>query len=128
MTIHRSPAVFPARTAVGYEVLAIEDEEGDYTFYSSTRLIVNAARLVSGYVGLSPERYNIPFEHNALRLAAVTTLRIEGEFRPFPNGLPLIRLVTDAVVSSDPVSAIQEVDIARTAVVDRPVELVETAG
>jgi len=123
-TIPRSPAVYPGRTAIGYTVQAIAGEAGEYNFYTSTRFILNDARLVSGYVGLSPQRYNRPYERNAMRLAAVTMVYLgEGRFRPLPNPLPLIRLVTDAVVSSDPVAVIEETDVARTAVVDRPVEL-----
>lgn len=122
-TIPRSPAVYPGRTAIGYTVRAIRDEAGDWTFYSSTRFILNDARLVSGYVGLSPERYNSAYDRYAMRLAAVTMLHVDDGFRPLPNPLPMFRLVTDAVVSADPATTAQEIDITRTAVVDRPVVL-----
>jgi hypothetical protein len=123
-TIPRSPAVFPGRTAIGYTVNGVPDEDGNYTLYTSNRFILHDARLVAGYVGLSPERQLFPFERNAMRLAAVTTMLVDGAFTPLPNPLPLFRLVSDAVVSTDAASAIDEIDITKTAVVDRPVDLV----
>jgi hypothetical protein len=122
-TIPRSPAVFPARTAIGYTVFVSRDDEGKYSFRTSTRFILHDARLVSGYVGLSPERQLFPYDHKAMRVAGVTTFLLDGVFRPLPKPLPLFRLVTDTVVSDDPAAAIEAIDVARTAVVDRPVEL-----
>lgn len=122
-SIPRSPAVFPGRTAIGYQVLMSRDDNGKYSFRTATRFILHDARLVSGYVGLSPERKLFPYDHNPMRVAGVTTLFLDGAFRPFSSPLPLFRLVTEAVVSADPAAAIEEIDVARTAVVDRPVEL-----
>jgi hypothetical protein len=121
--IPRSPAVYPGRTAIGYTVYAAADQEGDYSFTTSTRFILHDARLVSGYAGLSPMRRISPYERQALRLAGVTTLLIDDEFRPFPDTLPLFRLVTKAIERHDPDTAIREVDIDTTAIVDRPIVL-----
>jgi hypothetical protein len=122
-TIPRPPAVFPERTAIGYTYTAVADEDGHYSFYTSTRFLLHDARLVSGYVGLSPARYLDPYEPDAMRIAAVTTFLVGDEFWPLADPLPLIRLVSRAVVSADPVSAIERIAIASTAVVDRPLYL-----
>jgi hypothetical protein len=121
--IPRPPAVFPERTAIGYTYSAVADEDGSYDYYTSTRFILHDARLVSGYVGLPPARYLDPWEPDAMRLAAATTFLVGDEFWPLADPLPLIRLVSEAIVSTDPASAIEMIPIARTAVVDRPLGL-----
>ena len=94
-----------------------------WAWWSSTRLIVHDARLVSGYAGLMPAKQLDYRTVASLRVAGAAAVVKQGRFDELPGALPRARLVTRAVATASPQTEISAIDVATTALVDEPVEL-----
>ncbi len=85
-------------------------------------------RSAGGWWGGLVPRQSLPYPAtNALRIAGVACWKkspLENSpWQPVPEPLPEIRLVAQAVVSSNPAQDLDRIDPARMALVDRPVVL-----
>ncbi|RJP71096.1 MAG: hypothetical protein C4532_08095 [Candidatus Abyssobacteria bacterium SURF_17] len=96
--------------------------------------ILKGIRIADGYVSMPPERKLEPLSTARLRVAGVrwiwskydkTRYLMTGTVYgvPVPEPLPRVRLVTNAVVTSDPKRDIEAVDVASAALVEEPLRL-----
>ncbi|MBX6312130.1 MAG: YfhO family protein, partial [Isosphaeraceae bacterium] len=87
---------------------------------------LSGARLINGYVGLTPRRvldYDRPASRRVAGVAWAREGPAEGRWRPVPGPLPRARLVTRAITSRDPRTDLERIDVGTTALTDRPVTL-----
>jgi hypothetical protein len=122
-SIPTPPAPPPARLAFALGILVATDDRGNVAYYTSTSAIVHDARLVGGYAGLTPSRELRYGALKALQVASTSHLRLRDRYLAVPQPLPRFRLVTRAEQSDDPARAIKTIDVATTALVDRPLSL-----
>lgn len=124
-SIPRLPAPPSSRVAMLYSDYAKVGPEGDVLFHTTTPFIVHDIRLVRGYTGLIPARNLPPKSAKTMQVAAVSHWQNGKVVVPFPNALPRFRFVSDARTTQTPARDMQssDVDVARTAFVDEPVDL-----
>jgi hypothetical protein len=84
-------------------------------------LVMRGYRLASGYVGLRPTRILSPDEVIGQRLLGVHWVFRDGRWGEVPDPLPRVRLVTDAVVTSEVPRSLGTIDVRRAALVSQPV-------
>ena len=96
-------------------------------------------KLMKGFVAFSPDVKLDPAKLDTLRIAGVTHLvadidaaqgrtELQGtrfDIRAVPSPQPRVRLVSKAIVADDLNAAVAAIDIAETAVVEKPVSLTE---
>ncbi len=102
---------------------------GDYvygTFWGNTNILtLKGLRNTWGYAGLTPTTVLDASDPLVQRLSGARWAAGNAypDYVPVPAPLPRARLVTQAQVSSNPVADIRRIDIARTALIDRPAAL-----
>jgi hypothetical protein len=76
-------------------------------------------------VGLTPKRILNYHDNHVRRVVGVRWVRSESGYwsRPALAPLPAVRLLSRAVVSDDPMNQLKSVDLATTAILDRPIQL-----
>jgi hypothetical protein len=120
-----SPAAPPDRLLTDYTMRIGRSHTGQGVYRTVTRLIVHDARLVQGYVGLFPTRRLDYRRPRALRLAGATYAEIDGRYERLAPPFARARLLARSAVSGDPARDLASFDLASTALVDAPLELVE---
>ncbi len=97
---------------------------------------LSGRKLVTGYIGLNPVKALDYTEQTPLRLASAAWRFVKTEetmpggalmagldVQSIPSAMPRVRLVSDAVVNDDVVAALDEIDIATTAIVTKELGL-----
>jgi len=120
------PPVEPAsRLLDNSAVVVSRNANGQVVFRTTTPLIVHGTRLVHGYAGLMPKRRLDYRRLSAARVAAASAVLKGNGYGGIPSPLDRFRLLGNVVVSGDPASAIEGVDVATTAIVEAPVGSLE---
>jgi hypothetical protein len=91
-------------------------------------LLLNGFTVMRPYVGLAPARALTLTTPEELRVAGVEWVRSEEGWQPVPAPMPRVRIVSEAVVSSDPAGALEAIDIGRTAIVQQAVDRLSSSG
>jgi hypothetical protein len=90
--------------------------------YKANEFSVHRVRLTNGYVGLPPRRCLDYSNPATCQVTGVAWKWQEGLWQKV-EGLPRVRLVSQALVSAVPSQAIDQIDVATTALVYYPLEL-----
>jgi hypothetical protein len=136
--VERSPSETMSQVLEGIPVLPEREKYRVYATGYWNQLILQGARLYSGYGGFTPSRQLPPDARSSLRLAGVRWMRGDEEDLPgwtpkvcrqtaygwrMPDPLPRARLVARVIVSSEPAKDAEQADIATSALVSQPVQL-----
>ena len=122
-SVPRAPSVPPERLLTQYTMVFERTPDGVAHYREVTRRIVHDTRLVTGYIGLAPERVLDYSQRGALRLAGASHAEVQGRYQRLAPPFARARLVAHSVVSADPARALQSVDLERTAIVAIPLAL-----
>lgn len=121
--IERVPVEPPERLLTDSAIRVVKSREGQLRYQSVSPLTAHGTRLVAGYVGLMPARQLDYTRPNSLRVAGVSMALLEGRRYSVPGALPRARLLSHAVTNTDPATAIESIDVTRTALVAESIEL-----
>lgn len=98
-------------------------KEGRLFYYQATSIPVLAGySLMLGNIGLQPAK-KLPVDLISLRLANVHFALAQNRWTAVPDPLPRARLVSQVVVSANVTQAVQQINLATTAVVEQPVDV-----
>jgi hypothetical protein len=84
--------------------------------------VLRGFRLSAGYLGLNPRTTLDYGDTLAQRLAGVSWRFTDGGWRRVPDTMPRARLISDVRASERIAGDVRQIDIARIALVDRPVD------
>lgn len=119
--IRRGPAktVEEVITSMGQ----LPPKEGRLFYYQATSIpVLDGYSLMLGNIGLQPAR-KLPVDLLSLRLANVHFALTQNGWAGVPDPMPRVRLVSQVVVSENVTQAVQRINIATTAVVEKPVDV-----
>ncbi len=85
--------------------------------------VVEGYRLTIGNIGLIPAK-KLPVDITSLRLADARYALMQNGWGQVPQPMPRARLLSQIVVSENVTQAVQQVNIATTGVVEKPVDVV----
>lgn len=91
-------------------------------------LLLNGFTVMRPYVGLAPARRLSLTTQKELRVAGVEWVRAEAGWEPVAAPMPRVRILSEAVVASDPAAALDRIDIRRTATVPHAVDRLSSSG
>ena len=95
---------------------------GRLFYYQATSIPVLAGyNLMLGNIGLQPAK-KLPVDLTSLRLADVRWALTQNGWGAVPDPMPRARLVSQVVVSENVTQAVQQINIAATAIVEKPVD------
>jgi hypothetical protein len=123
-SIETPPVRPPERFMTDYAIRVERAPDGQLQYRAVSPMSARGARLVAGYVGLMPSRVLDYSRPNSLRVAGASAVQMNGRNYALPGALPRARLVSDAVSSLEPRTAIENIDVERTAAVEAPLDLV----
>jgi hypothetical protein len=119
-----APVAPPSRLATLFNAKILTRPDGLPLFWANTSMIVHGVRLVSGYAAIDPATRLDLRKIASLRVAGASAALGDGGIEDLPGALPRVRLVASAVASADPNAEIDRIDVATTALVEHPVDLV----
>ncbi|CAN5827256.1 hypothetical protein BH23PLA1_BH23PLA1_07910 [soil metagenome] len=125
--MYRRVPPLPLSTIAGQESLPPEDGASWRTLGGTNLLTFHGRARFDGYAGLVPRRLLDADDPQTLRISGVGWIQTEpgGDWQKVADPLPWARLVTEAVVSTDPRRDLPRIDPAVVALVDRPLALAE---
>jgi len=131
----KTSAALPANLGQGRVAFSLPSDRFRSVSVGNAMLLSGASRL-DGYVGLPPTKVLDYQQLNSLRVAGVRwvrrsdeTARISGliprgcGWLEAPDPLPLVRLVTQTVVSREPVKDLATIEVGSAALVEEPLNL-----
>ncbi|PYR74759.1 MAG: hypothetical protein DMF86_17580 [Acidobacteria bacterium] len=116
------PAPMTVEQMAALVVVPAAARPGERLFISEYDALANVVVLrgyqrLAGYVGLPPRKWLRPDTPIVQRVAGVTWAVRNGMWTPVDAPMPRVRVVRDARVTANPRRDIQQIDIARTALV-----------
>ncbi len=122
--MYRRVPPLPLSTIAGQELLPPGPSPWR-TLGGTNLLVLNGQSRFDGYVGLKPRRVLDAADPQTLRVAGVGWIQTEpgGNWQAVADPLPWARLLSQAVVSTDPRRDLSVIDPAAIALADRPLSL-----
>jgi len=94
-----------------------------FYWFPTSAFIMDGYSLTRGNIGLVPAK-KLPVDVNGLRLSHTAWAVNGNRWEQVPEPMPRVRMVSDVVVSQNITQALASIDIARTAIVEQPVDVI----
>jgi hypothetical protein len=94
-----------------------------FYWFATSGYIMDGYNLTRGNIGLVPAK-KLPVDVNGLRLSHTTWAVTGDRWSQVPAPMPRLRMVSEAVVSQNITQALASIDIAKTGIVEDPVDIV----